>query len=835
MKPGGYTGKILHVDLTTRSTKVITPSLEDLYNYVGARGLAEKLYCDLADPKVDPFSPANPIIFMAGPLTGTKVAGAGRIAVVSKSPLTHRLFEASLGGRWGAYLKWAGWDGVMVTGRSSKPLYLMIDHGRVEFCDASDLWGKRCPEVEEAIKATAPGSRIAVLEIGPAGENLSLLANIMHEHRTAGRGGLGAVMGSKRLKAIAVKGQGTLEVADRGSYERGVQRVQGVITNDPVTGLKGSLATFGTNAILHRVNDSHTLPVDNFRAWHLDFYVADRFSGETVKERFLAGKSGCYRCPTACGRVVEVDGQRVKGPEYETVAMVGANAGFYDYAKEIVPLSELCDELGLDTISVGAALAFAREVGLLDGPNPQEVFTNAVKLVEDIAYGRTPLSKGVWRAAQELGATDKAMVVKGLEIPAYDPRGAWGMALNYATCNKGADHTSGYTIAPEIFGHPVKVPATTLKGKAHLVIRMQNAYAIYDSAAMCIYHSIADFDNLEFDLDLLAKLLTAVTGFHYTSEILHEAGARIWDLERWFNQQAGFGPEEDRLPGRFGLDLDEGLEEYYRERGWPGGRVERVRPLRPVRWAERGEVFLPVLGRLELPQLQVALDVPRGSIEEIVAIAKKAYQGGARIIEAGTPALKLHGLRALVGALREALPEDAVILADLKTYDMGKLEAEIAIEAGADIMSVLGKAGLEVIGEALSEAKRRDKAVAIDLMGCSLEEVAALARSLRADRDSVILSLHLGVTEQMREGGVYQKRELISRFVEATEGFIRAVAGGLKEGTIRDIVAQGVDIIVVGSAIYTASDPAGVVARMLAEAREGARNRAAKKVGVKEP
>ncbi|MBI2184198.1 MAG: orotidine 5'-phosphate decarboxylase [Thaumarchaeota archaeon] len=823
----GYTGKILRVNLTTGDVKSEPEDPKILYNFIGARGLAEWIYVQEADPNIDPLSPENKLVLMAAPLTGSQVPGTGRIAVVSKSPLTNTLFESSLGGFFGAYMRWAGWDGIILEGKAQKPSFLLIDGDKVSIHDASDLWGKQTSETEEHLQQQYPKSKI--LEIGPAGENKVPMASIMHDTRTAGRGGMGAIMGSKNLKAIVAQGSTLPQFANKEAYERGVKSIQGIIMDDPVTGVQGSLATFGTSAIVHRVNDASTTVVNNFsETRRLPFEVVDKFSGETVREKYFYSKSGCYRCSTVCGRVIKVDGKTMKGAEYETVVMLGPNAGFHDYVKEIIPLSILCDELGLDTISVGNMLGFAISTGKFNGGlGSEEMIQKALKFVEDIAYNRTIFSKGVAKAAKELGIESKAMHVKGLEMPAYHPKGAYGMALNYATTNKGADHTSGYTIAPELFGHPAKSPATTENGKAHLVIRMQDAYTIYDSADMCIYHSIADFDDINFDLSLLAKMLTAATGFKYDSDKLHEIGSRIWSLERLFNQKTGFTSKDDTLPPAIGMDINKMLNEYYTERGWANGHASSYPELREPVYETEFDIFIPVLKKLKLPQIQVALDVPRSTVEHIASIAKAAYQGGARIIEAGTPAAKMHDLRKLIGALREAAPE-SVIVADLKTYDMGKLEAEIAIDAGADVCTVLGKAGKTVIKEALSEARRREKAVEVDLMGCTTEEIVILTKEFRKDADYLIFSMHLGVTQQMQERGIYSQKQVLENFVDKASVYTRAVAGGLKEGTIEPLTALGIDVLIIGSAIYNASDPTSSTRRILEEAERGLQKRTVK-------
>ncbi|MEM0313533.1 MAG: aldehyde ferredoxin oxidoreductase C-terminal domain-containing protein [Candidatus Bathyarchaeia archaeon] len=341
-----------------------------------------------------------------------------------------------------------------------------------------------------------------------------------------------------------------------------VKKINYLIRTHPVTGDNGSLALHGTAVLVHPVAMAGIMPVNNFEKRTLAYDEVDGFSGETIREKYFVRRKGCYRCTTACGRIIRI-GERVsKCPEYESIAMIGPNSGFFDFENQIFPLCELCDELGMDTISVGNSLGFARKMGIIRN------FEDAKNLVMDIAHNRSPFSKGVRYASKMLEREEEAMQVKGLEMPAYNPIGIKGTALAYATSNRGACHLRAYTISPEILHSPQFVDPNRDEGKAELVVKLQNAFAVYDSLIMCKYYSFALFTSLEYELDDIAKLLSAITGWSYTSELLHEIGARIYTIERIFNVEAGIGPEEDILPKSLGIDISDLLKSYYKLRGW---------------------------------------------------------------------------------------------------------------------------------------------------------------------------------------------------------------------------------------------------------------------------
>jgi aldehyde:ferredoxin oxidoreductase len=809
---GGYCGKILRVDLSSGSTGTERLDLRLAYNYLGGRGYAARLLYDRLSPKVDPLGPENLLIFMTGPLTGTPYPGAGRTAVCSKSPLTGTIADSLMGGSFGAFLKMAGFDGILVEGASRKPVYLSIDGGRVSIEDADALWGKTTSEAGRDLLEAYPGSWIAA--IGPAGENMARMACIYTAGKGgregfAGRCGMGAVMGSKRLKGIVVRGSEKVKVEHPGEFEKILRKIRKIVEAHPITGKDGSLARFGTALLVHRITAAGMLPSDNFSGRRLNFEDVDGFSGETVREKYLVRKTACFACPTACGRWVRVGSWEGKGAEYENIAMLGPNSGFYGY-EEITELNRLCDELGLDAISAGGILGYARKAGEISG------LEDAKRLLQEVARGTSKYSSGL-AGVRERRRGVLAPLVKGLELPAYDPRGARGIALAYATSNRGACHLRAYTISPEILSNPEFVDPGTERGKARLVRRMQDAFAVYDSMIGCKYHGLALFATLEYELDDVARALTALTGLHWSGEDLHEVGSRIYDTERLFNVREGFGPEDDTLPGEFGIDLSRLLLQYYAERGWSRRGVPRKPALRRIKRARRFEVVSSPIERLTFPSLQVALDMD-SDIETIASVAREVYLGGAPIIEAGTPSVKRHGVDRLIPALRRVAP-GAVLVADLKTMDVGNLEARIAFRAGADVSAVLAIGGRTKVLEAVSEATRWDRAILIDFIDCQdpLKTMEELKSDLSGHEDRVVFCLHRGISEQLKGRGIYEQSQLISEAKRIAGRFPLAVAGGIKEGVAKDVVGAGADICIAGSAVYNSSDPRETVRRLMRE------------------
>ena len=817
---GGYTGRILRINLSNGSIATKKTDITTAYNFLGGRGYAAKILYDELRPGIDPLGPKNKLIFMTGPLTGTMFPGAGRTAVCSKSPLTGTIADSLMGGSFGAYLKRAGFDGIVFEGRSSDPVYLIIDGDNVSLKNASFLWGRTTSETRRELVDRYDGAWVAA--IGPAGENLARMACICAGARTgresvAGRCGMGAVMGSKRLKAVVVRAEGKINIVHEHAYKKILEKIRRTVETHPATGVDGSLARFGTAVLVHRITAAGMLPTENFSGRRLTFEDVDQFSGETIRERYLVKRTACFACPTACGRWVRVNGWEGKGPEYENLVMLGPNSGFYSYEREIVPLNRLCDELGLDAISIGAILGFARAAGEIRN------LTDAEKLVREIASGRSKFSKGLAAAARELNLKVLAPHVKGLELPAYDPRGAKGIALAYATSNRGGCHLRAYTIGPEILSNPEFVDPSAETRKASLVRKMQDAFAIYDSMIGCKYHGLALFTTLEYELDDIARILTAVTGLEWTNQHLREVGSRIYTVERLFNVREGFDSAHDRLPREFGVKLNSLLRKYYKERGWDRkGIPTKVPPLKRPKRTRRIEVMLSPLERIEFPQLQVALDMD-ADVETIAKMARQAYAGGARIIEAGTPSVKRHGVDVLLPALRKAAPE-AIIVADLKTMDVGNLEARIAFRAGADVSAVLAIGGRTKVMEAVSEAAQWNRAVLIDFIDCPdpLEVMGDLVEKLKGHESRVVFCLHRGISEQRKGRGIYEQTQLISEAKRRAGQFPLAVAGGIKEGVAKDVVRAGADICIAGSAIYNSANPKEAVRRIIAEMKYSA-------------
>lgn len=572
----GWMGRILRIDLGARTVKPLDVGDAARRRYLGGRGLGVRLYVDECAPSTDPFSEENVLLFLTGPITATRVPTSGRYQVVSRSPLTGTICDSSSGGTFGAALKRTGIDGLMIVGRSEKPVYLAVGDGAVEFRDAADLWGRDTPTTREEI-VRREGGKPSVASIGPAGENRILMAAIMNDKdRAAGRGGLGAVMGAKNLKAIAAAGTKQVEVADADGLKTLLARVDRLLDKNAVTGK--SLQILGTSVLVNVINEHGMFPVENFRRGV--FNDAEGVSGEKIAETILTKRSACYACTIACGRATKTSVQEGEGPEYESVWAFSAQCGVNDL-EAATHANYSCNRLGLDTISTGSTIGCAMELhdlGLLPEPIRWGDAQRMVALVEDIAYARgigADLALGSKRLATKYGRPDLAMHVKGLEIPAYDPRGAQGQALSYATSNRGGCHMRGYLIASEILGLPCFTDRFGTAGKAELTILLQDLSAAVDSAVLC------RFLQLALGPDTFRDFLRTVTGLDYGTDELLGIGSRIYSLERLFNQRAGFSRKDDMLPPRFlrepldegasrgrVVDLDEMLDEYYRRRGW---------------------------------------------------------------------------------------------------------------------------------------------------------------------------------------------------------------------------------------------------------------------------
>ncbi len=578
-----YCGKMLRINLTDGSVKVEETNLQTATKFLGGRGLGTKILLDEGVAKVDPLSPENKLAFMTGPLTGAPVPTGGRYMVVTKSPLTGMIASSNSGGTWGAKLKYAGWDGIIVEGKSAEPVYINIEDDKVEIKSAKDFWGKTSEEMIEAVKDIYP--KAAVLNIGPAGENCSLLACIMNDSdRAAGRSGVGAVMGSKNLKAITVTAsKSVVEPHDADKLKATVTNCLAKIKENGVTGQ--GLPTFGTAVLVNIINNVGSFPTKNWQESY--FEKADETSGETLKEKHLVKQGFCHRCPIGCGRVVKVNDKVVGGPEYETLWAYGGNCG-NDDLESINEANFWCNELGMDAISVPCTIAAAMELyqkGLIKEEECEGVplvWGSGKAIVEwtkRMGKGETKLGKlmadGSYRLCEHYGHPEISMTVKKQELPAYDARGIQGIGITYATSNRGGCHVRGYMISPEILALPEQLDRFATEGKATWTKIFQDLTAVIDSTGMCLFTSFA------LGAQEYADLINNATGTTHDVASVLELGERIYNVERLFNKEAGMKPSDDSLPKRLLQDpIPDGpskgelsklavtLPEYYKVRGW---------------------------------------------------------------------------------------------------------------------------------------------------------------------------------------------------------------------------------------------------------------------------
>lgn len=566
----GWQGRVLRVDLGTG--KVIEDPLpEELAaSFLGGRGFG--VYWLFREAlAANPLGPDNIIVLATGPLTGTRAPTAGRVTAVTRSPLTGTVCDSSAGGGFGARLKRCGYDALIIRGQASAPVYLRVTRGKASLEEARHLWGRDIPSTCRLLRPVA-GRNGSILAIGPAGEQGVLYAGAAVDgRRHLGRGGLGAVMGAKRLKAIVVAGDQPVRLADPQAFDLILYEVNKLLEANPITAQ--ALPEFGTAVLVNLLNQARSFPTRNFQAGY--FPEAEAISGERLRAVFYKRRSACYGCPIGCGRVVNLDGENVEGPEYESIWALGANLGISDL-KAIIRANLLCNRYGLDTISTGGTLACAMELaekGL--APNTLSFGRSdaVLALIPQIALRQglgEELANGARDLARRYGAPELAMQVKGLELPAYDPRGMQGQGLAFATSNRGGCHLRANMLGPEILGAPKMVNRLETAGKAGLVIYLQHNHAALDSLVLCKFTAFALRD------EHYARMLRAATGQDWRAQDLQRVGERIWNLERLYNLKAGFGPQDDTLPSRLleepaqgrPVDLAAMLGEYYRFRNW---------------------------------------------------------------------------------------------------------------------------------------------------------------------------------------------------------------------------------------------------------------------------
>ncbi|MFQ5667980.1 MAG: aldehyde ferredoxin oxidoreductase family protein [Candidatus Binatia bacterium] len=558
--------------------------------FVGGRGVATKLLADSMDPRGDAFDPANPLLFATGPLTGTLAPTGGRYMVVTKSPLTGAVACSNSGGYWGPALRYAGYDHLMVEGAAREPVYLWINDDRVEIRSAKHLWGKLVHDTEDLIREeTHPDARVA--SIGPAGENRARVACVMNDKgRAAGRSGVGAVMGAKNLKAVAAYGTKGLGLLNPQSFLRAARTAIDAVARSPVS---SGLTTLGTAGTVGYMNTVGILPTYNFQKG--TFEHASDVNGDRVRQDFMTRNRGCHSCTINCGRVTKITGHgkldgHGEGPEYETIFGLGTTCGVGDLAA-VIKSNFLCNELGMDTIEAGCAIATAMELAQR-GYIPQADIGFPLKfgdaeallnLTEAMAYRKgfgDALAEGGYRVAEKYGHPELFIGSKKQAFAAYDPRGSVGMGLGYATSNRGACHLRGYAVSLEHFGNPVKLDPFTPKDKAMWMMVLQNSTSFVDASGICLFSTMA------MGPEVLGNMVGEALGMEIDEREIQRLGERIWNLERLFNIKAGLGREDDSLPPRMlqepltegaskghVVPLKEMLDDYYRQRGWdPAGR-----------------------------------------------------------------------------------------------------------------------------------------------------------------------------------------------------------------------------------------------------------------------
>ncbi len=583
-----YCGKILRVNLTEGKISTFVPDEKDLREFIGGAGLGVKLHYDMRTFEVDPLSPENVLMLLTGPITATKAPSTSRLEFCAKSPLTGIWGESNSGGKMATYLKYAGWDGIIIEGRSEKPVYIRVDSNGAEIVDASGIWGKGCYESQETIEKEVGEKRVATAVIGPAGENLVKYACIQVDNsRHAGRTGMGAVMGSKNLKGIAVSYDPSerfrVEVADEEGFNSVVDELLSRIKDDFTCNMFTQLGTAGYMETSEGFGD---LPIKYYTQGTWD--GATKVSGAAMAASVLRGNDGCLGCIVRCGRVVELNGREVHGPEYETLAAFGA-LQLNDNLESLIEINYMVNDLGMDSISSGVAIAFAMyltEKGVGDF-NIQWGDAEKVKeLLKEIAYRRgrgEELAEGVRYIGKKYGVENLAAHVKGLEIPMHDARGFAGLAVAYAVHPRGACHLPHqiylYEMGKRIKEYGIESQDRFAnEGKGILAAKVQNFSELFNALTMCAFMPVRPTQ--------IAALLKAATGYNYTVENIYIAGERMFTLKRIYNIKCGVTSKDDTLPeivlqpvegGSAGNvpDVEKQVSELYEFRKWPDGIPSR--------------------------------------------------------------------------------------------------------------------------------------------------------------------------------------------------------------------------------------------------------------------
>jgi aldehyde:ferredoxin oxidoreductase len=607
-RPDGYARKVIEVNLNARTSEIRRFPDQTLRDYIGGSGLGSKILFEDLKADTNPFAPEAPLLFLLGPFNGTAIPGSSRYTVVAKSPLTNIFGEANAGGRFGSELKFAGFDGIIVRGKASTPVYLWISDGRIEIRDAAHLWGKDTFATHDLLLGETD-SNASTVAIGQAGEECVKLACIItdgRDGRAAGRCGLGAVMGSKNLKAIAAKGKMQPQVANKVELTKSLRSISKMV----VERNKG-LSTYGTAEFIVGSEMLGNLPIRN---WSQDRWAqASQISAEAMNRTILKDTYRCGHCLIGCGRVVEITSgpfemQKAAGPEYETIGMLGAQC-LVDNLEAVAKAGDLCNRHGLDHISTGGVIAFAMEAyerrlltksdtgGLALNWGDSRLLVHLVDLIGRREGIGDLLGNGVRFVAEQLGgeALEFAYHVKGLEIPAHDPRSRASLAVAYATSNRGACHVQASSTFVEgvmpvpLIGYSQMLDPFTSEGKGRMTALMQNLMCHFNALCLCQYMIIPE------TLDLLPRWLSWVTGWDISTEEFLKTGERIFNMKRLFNVRSGIARKDDSLPPRFLYDakreggakgnlpdLELMLNDYYEARGWtPNGlpTLQRMKEL----------------------------------------------------------------------------------------------------------------------------------------------------------------------------------------------------------------------------------------------------------------
>ena len=590
----GYAGKIGWIDFTGGTVRVEELEKETAKKYVGGKALGASLLLHHLKPKTDPYDPDNVLIFITGPLSGTNFPAASRSAVITKSPMTGTFLDSYCGGFFGPHLKRAGFDALIIKGKAEQRAYILVDEGKISIETADHLWGLSIPETDVRLQdehKEEKGERISVAAIGPAGENRVRFSNIINNRRSYGRGGAGAVMGSKNLKAVVLKGNLPVRLADKAGFKDIAGRCRNKTAEHPLTGKKGVFPKVGTMMTLDLTQETGTLPTRNWQentSKHTGGINADALANHIIQPRT------CYACPIGCSRMTTaVKGgieYTTEGPEYETMFSFGSNCDMKE-PEVIIAANKLCADYGMDTISCGGVIGFAMECyekGLISKKDTGGIdlsFGNGDALIQCIhliagreGFGKI-LSEGVKKASEKIeGSAEFAIHVKGLELPGYDPRGMKGQAITYAVSDRGGCHLRSNTLRTELIGIPRAYDRYSYEEKGEMIRGLQLNYATFNCLIACVFGTFA------LSMEDYAEALSAVMDWPVTAEELWRVGERAINLTRLFNMREGFTRKDDTLPERLfsqaasrGPSKDEVvdksafekmLDEYYECMGW---------------------------------------------------------------------------------------------------------------------------------------------------------------------------------------------------------------------------------------------------------------------------